>query len=324
MTDSQTLLVQYARSRSESAFGELVSRYINLVYSSALRLVDGDRHLAEDVAQQVFADLAAKVGSLGSEIMLGGWLHRKTCFVARSRMRKERRRRAREQRFVEVASMIDHSEANLAGVKALLDEAINELRAEERVPILLRFFEERDYRAIAQAVGTTEEAAQKRVSRGLEKLAVFLARRGFAVSSAALATLLAGEAVTAAPAGLAVIVAASPAVTAQGLSFLKLLSLGKLKVVFAVAAIIGVAAIPVTLKHQRAEKLAEENQALKDRVDQLSRLGRDNERLSNLLAQAPQPGPANTQQPNELLQLRGDVGRLTREKQEWEQEKQRL
>src|SRR3954469_20462519 len=127
MTDAQTLLVQYARSRSEHAFGELVSRCINLVYSSALRVVDGDRHLAEDVAQQVFADLAAKARALGSEVMLGGWLHRRTCYVAKSRMRKERRRRLREQRFVENSSMMDHSETNLAGLKAELDEVINEL-----------------------------------------------------------------------------------------------------------------------------------------------------------------------------------------------------
>jgi hypothetical protein len=49
MTEHQTLLAQYATNGSEEAFGELVARYVNLVYSTAVRLLDGDTHRAEDV-----------------------------------------------------------------------------------------------------------------------------------------------------------------------------------------------------------------------------------------------------------------------------------
>ena len=52
MTDSQTLLGQYARTRSESAFRELVSRYIDLVYSTAFRLVGGDAFQLQLVLDQ--------------------------------------------------------------------------------------------------------------------------------------------------------------------------------------------------------------------------------------------------------------------------------
>ena len=54
MTDSQKLLIEYARDGSEPAFRELVTRYVGLVYSAALLLVDGDAHLAQDVTQTVF------------------------------------------------------------------------------------------------------------------------------------------------------------------------------------------------------------------------------------------------------------------------------
>jgi DNA-directed RNA polymerase specialized sigma24 family protein len=79
MTDSRTLLAEYVRNASEPAFRELVTRYVNLVYSAALRRVQGDAHLAEDVAQNVFADFARLARTLPADVMLGGWLHRHTC-----------------------------------------------------------------------------------------------------------------------------------------------------------------------------------------------------------------------------------------------------
>ena len=82
MTDSQRLLAEYARNGSESAFRELVSRYTNLVYSRALRLVGGDAHLAEDVAQTVFIGLASRGRTLSTDVMLGGWLHQHTYHAA--------------------------------------------------------------------------------------------------------------------------------------------------------------------------------------------------------------------------------------------------
>src|SRR5207247_3590212 len=96
MTDSQTLLAEYARTGSEAAFRDLVKRYIGLVYSSALRLVHGDTHLAEDVTQLVLIDLARKAHGLSSKVMLGGWLHQRTYNVAARILRPNRRRHAPE------------------------------------------------------------------------------------------------------------------------------------------------------------------------------------------------------------------------------------
>ncbi len=75
MMDDEQLLGAYARERSESAFGELVTRHIDFVYSAALPVVNGDSHLAQDVAQTVFIDLARKAGSLPGDVGLAGWLH---------------------------------------------------------------------------------------------------------------------------------------------------------------------------------------------------------------------------------------------------------
>src|SRR6185503_10189903 len=104
MLDAQQLLGQYVKEKSEEAFGELVNRYIDLVYSAAVRLLNNDTHLAEDVTQTVFADLARLARTLSPKVMLGGWLHRHTCFVASKTLRTERRRQLREQHAVEMNS----------------------------------------------------------------------------------------------------------------------------------------------------------------------------------------------------------------------------
>ncbi len=207
MTDTQQLLERFVNHGSEAAFRDLVTRYFDLVYSTAVRQVDGDTHTAKDVAQIVFGDLARKAGTLSAGTMLGGWLHRHTCFVARTLMRGERRRLARERQAVEMNALNSQGISLVALVSPILDEAINELGPDDRHAILLRFFEHHDLRSVGEAMGMTENAAQKRVARALKELGNLLQKRGITVTVAALASGLASGAVTAAPTGLALEVA---------------------------------------------------------------------------------------------------------------------
>ena len=300
MTDSQQLLAEYAKNGSESAFRELVSRYLNLVYSTALRLVSGDRHLAEDVAQTVFIGLANRGRTLSTEVMLGGWLHQHTYHVATKAVRAERRRQSREREAVEMNTRQDDSGASLRQVAPILDEAITQLGSLDRTAILLRFFEQRDFRSVGEALGSNEDAARMRVNRALEKLHGLLKHRGVTLSVAALGTILTAEAATAAPAGLAVTIssaalAGATASTGTTLTLLKLMTMTKLQ-----AVIIGtlvVAGVATTMVVQHQAKLREENQSLRQ---QLAKLKADNEGLSSQLAQpkvalAPRvEGPAAT------------------------------
>ena len=75
MTDDAQLLRRYAEEHSETAFGELVERYINLVYSAAVRQVR-DAQQAEDIVQMVFTALAHKARGLPKEVLLSGWRYR--------------------------------------------------------------------------------------------------------------------------------------------------------------------------------------------------------------------------------------------------------
>ena len=138
MAESRDLLAQYVEKGSEEAFRTLVERYVNLVYATANRLVDGNSQLAEDVAQTVFIDLAQKARGFSSGVMLGGWLHRRTFNVATTLMRGERRRSERERRAVEMRALDEHADSHIQQIAPFLDEAINRLAEDDRAAVLLR------------------------------------------------------------------------------------------------------------------------------------------------------------------------------------------
>ena len=313
-TNSASLLAAYAKTGSEAAFRELVTRYMDLVYSAAVRLVGNDADLAKDVAQTVFAELAKKAPRLPRDVMLGGWLHHHTVYVASTLMRGERRRQARERQAVEMNALEDHTQENLAQIAPMLDEAIDQLGAEDRTAILLRFFEQRDFPAVGQALGGSEEAARKRVSRALEKLHLLLKHRGVSLSAAALATALASEAVTAAPTGLALSVVgtalAGAAAAGTALTALTIMNMTTLKLSVIGAIVLGGVVTPLVIQHQSLVKQREENQSLRQQVDQLAGLEAENDRLSNLVARAHSAPSLGDDQLRELLKLRGEVGML--------------
>ncbi len=287
MTETQKLLADYAENGSEPAFRQLVERYLDLVYSTALRFVDGDAHLAQDVAQLVFIDLARLARTLPGDVMLGGWLHRHTCFVAQKVMRTERRRRARERQAVEMTRLHDKPEARAAELSPIIDEAINQLGADDRAAVLLRFFEQRDFRTIGLHLGASENTARMRVNRALEKLEHLLQRRGVAYSAAVLGTILSAQAVHAAPAGFAAVVsngalAGAAAGTGTSLTLLKLMASTKLKLGVAALLVAGAAAT-IVVQYVSQSALRDQNAALRQ---QLAQLQSANETLAHEVNQA--------------------------------------
>ena len=209
MLEDAELLRRYAASHAEDDFAEVVRRHVNLVYSAALRQVNGDAHLAQDVTQLVFADLARKASSVADHRVLAGWLFTSTRFAAAKAVRGEQRRHARETEAHLMQELFipdpDDPVAQLDWdrVRPVLDDVLGELNEADREAILLRFFDGKDFARVGEILKVTDNTARMRVERALDKLRALLARRGVTSTGAALATALANHAVIAAPVGLA-------------------------------------------------------------------------------------------------------------------------
>ena len=322
------LLGQFAREQSQDAFTELVNRHLNLVYSAALRRVRLPQ-LAEEVSQSVFTNLARHADKLAPDTILTAWLYQVTRHAAIDVVRREATRQAREQIALQMTDMND-SPANWAQIEPLLDEAMDSLEAPDRTALLLRYFENKSLREIGEALGASEDAAQKRVSRAVERLREYFARHKVSVGAGGLVALLSANAVTAAPIGLttsvatgsvlaATISAPTTALLAKTIA-ITMTTTQKIIVatVFAGALVVGVhqGRQASNLRHQvQALQEAQQKQhtALADQVQQLER---ERDRALSQVAALSTPSPTQRGGTNEVLKLRGEVGRLRLEKTE--------
>jgi RNA polymerase sigma factor (sigma-70 family) len=314
------LLQSYAKSRCEASFTELVKRYVDLVYSAALRQVGGDAHLAHDVTQSVFIDLARKAGSLSGRTVLAGWLYTSAHYAAAKVVRTEQRWHAREQEVNSMREISSESdEPKWEELRPVIDEAMHELNQGERDAVLLRFFEKRQLGEVGAKLGVSEDAARKRVDRALEKLRGLLASRGVTSTSAALVAILGANTVAAAPVGMAASIAgaaiASTTVGAGGtLTILKIMAMSKLKVGLVGALVVAGVATPLVIQNHSQSKMRTENEQLRQQNmqlnEQMTPLAAENARLSNLIAQATDNQSGRQSQSNEILKLRGEVARL--------------
>src|SRR5579862_7443751 len=252
MSDTDVnLLARYTQHRAEDAFTEIVRRHLDLVHSAALRQVRSPQ-LAEEVVQSVFIKLASQASRLAPNTILTAWLYRVTRREAIDVIRREARRLLREQIATEM-NATNAATPDWTHIAPFLDEAMETLDVTDRTAVLLRYFENRSLREVGSILGTTDDAAQKRVRRAVERLRDFFAKRSITVGATVLAGVISANAVQSAPIGLALTVSsvgALPTATATSVTTkaIAMTTLNKTLIATAALLVCGTATVAVFQK----------------------------------------------------------------------------
>src|ERR1017187_3174377 len=288
MSEDAELLRRYCVEHSEAAFTEWVRRHVDLIYSAALRLMNGDAHRSSDLTQQVFIEFARQARRLIGHPAPAGWLYTTTRLVALRTIRTDQRRRAHEHEATTMNELlrVPTPEPDWVLLRPVLEDAMHELGEKDRHAVLLRFFQNKSLKEVGMVLGLGENAARMRVERALEKLRAKLVRRGITTTATVLSTAISVNAVQVAPAGLAATLSgaslASAAGTGTTLTFLKAITMTKFQAGIISAIVVASVLTPLVIEHQARVRLHEENQSLHQQVAQLEA---DNKHLSSRIIQ---------------------------------------
>lgn len=320
-SDTQ-LLREYAEHGSEAAFTELVTRHTNLVYSAAMRQVDSP-DTAAAITQTVFLALAQGARTLSPRLAedasLAGWLCRSARNVSLNHKRDAFRQQSRERQAMEQLETNSESAPDWDRLRPALDEAMSELSEPDYDALVMRFYNNQDLRSIGRALGVTDDTAQKRVARALDKLRQNFSSRGITTTGAALSVVLSANAVQAAPAGLAATISVAATFAATAVSTptviaatktIAMTTIQKVLVTTTITAALGLGIYEARQNSNLRSQVQTLQQQQTPLTDQIRQLQRDRDDATNKLAALRQDNERLKGDLAALPKLRGDVARL--------------
>ncbi|EEF62867.1 RNA polymerase sigma factor [Pedosphaera parvula] len=316
MTSDLELLQNYVKNKSEESFAALVNRHLNLVYSAALRQVRSPQ-LAEEVAQSTFTDLASSAHRLAPDTILAAWLYQVAHRTAINVVRREARRQLREQVACELTAM-NATTADWTHIAPLLDEAMHALDNTDRTAVLLRYFENKSLREVGQTLGVSDDAAQKRVGRAVERLREFFTKRGITIGASTLVVILSANAVLAAPITLFTAITTATALTgtittATATQAVAMTTLQKTLIATALAAAVGVGIYESRQSSNYRSQFQTAQQQQRLLSEQITRLTQERDDAMHRLASIGNGNQSSNQNSAQLLKLRAEVTRLRNE-----------
>ena len=321
---------RWARSgkkQIESAMAEEVHANGDLVFTTALRYLNGNEDQAKEVAQSVFIDLFRKWDLLPPDTVVSGWLYQHTRFISSRFVRSEKRRMKREEEAMRRREVNTPSEALWDSIRPVIDQAMSGLSESDRDVVVLRFLRGRSFRETGTAVGISEDAARMRVKRALGRLRERLKALGVDSTPSALSASLFLASFGTAPPGFAktvlVSVTTAHAGTLNGIA-LKLLTMTKTKTILSSAVLVVGVALPIYLQQVLNEERVRHRALRASLENTLSGLHEDNGKLESEKSALEERLGKLERQRGELFKLRGEVKGLRDENERLKSEASEL
>lgn len=167
---SEERLVEAVQNGHLQSFGTLYERYYGSMVTLAYSVL-GDVQLSEDAAQEAFAIACRDLPKLKSKDKFAAWLGGICRNVAR--------RMGRSKGKTVVLNEHVPAENQKEKYRNAVRQAVWKLRAVDREPLILRYYDNMPYNQIASVLGVSPQAVHGRLTRAKRKIADYLKRNGF-------------------------------------------------------------------------------------------------------------------------------------------------
>lgn len=177
---NEWILIEQLKKREEGAFKTIVETFQNLVYNTALGIVQNAED-AEDIAQEVFVQVYQSIQSFKGESRFSTWLYRITI----SKSLDHERRKKRKKRFAFIRSLtetqnespVHAADFHHPGVvldskenASIIFKAIQKLPTNQRISFTLHKVEGLSYKEISEVMETSISSVESLIHRARNNL----------------------------------------------------------------------------------------------------------------------------------------------------------
>ena len=161
-----------------NAFAYLVDKYKTMVYSLALRVVK-DREEAEEISQDAFIKAYQSLASFKGKAKFSSWLYRIVYNTAISKLRQQPAGRVSLDESNISDTLYMESKENYDTLSAeerkkYLEKALDSLDRDEKMFVILYYYEEQDLDEIASIAGLTKTNTKVKLFRARKKMLTVL------------------------------------------------------------------------------------------------------------------------------------------------------
>ena len=172
VVESEKSLVEAAQNGHLESFAALYDLYYSSMVALAYSVL-ADIHLAEDAAQEVFAIACRDLPNLKSKDKFPAWL----AGICRNVTRQMQRSKSR---LIALSNPLPANKENdKDGHQDIIRRAVWKLRAVDREPVVLRYYDNMSYEQIASVLDISVQAVNGRLIRAKRKIEKYLKKNGF-------------------------------------------------------------------------------------------------------------------------------------------------
>ncbi|MCQ2560299.1 MAG: sigma-70 family RNA polymerase sigma factor [Clostridia bacterium] len=181
-------LVVQAQAGNTDSFGQLVEIYQNKIYGLCFKLT-GNHSDAEDLAQEAFIKAYQKLHTFRQEADFGTWMHRITINLYLNKKKKDSRM---ELSYIDAPLKTEEGqlereiadpesdplrEITRKETSSLVHTALNHLKPEHKLVLVLREIEGYSYEEIAQLTESSLGTVKSRMNRARTALKQYLSKQ---------------------------------------------------------------------------------------------------------------------------------------------------